>query len=92
MLFRSGVKPIPSNSPYTVKVGNKISNINLIRVGQILTIPGVTVKPVTQYTVKPGDTLYAIAIRFNTTVHNLVVANNISNPQLIRIGSVLIIK
>lgn len=49
-------------------------------------------KPVTQYTVKPGDTLYAIAIRFNTTVHNLVVANNISNPQLIRIGSVLIIK
>lgn len=76
----------------SLATANKISNINLIRVGQILTIPGITVKPVTQYTVKPGDTLYAIAIRFNTTVHNLVVANNISNPQLIRVGSVFIIK
>ncbi len=76
----------------SLATANKISNINLIRVGQILTIPGVTVKPVTQYTVKPGDSLYAIANRFNTTVHNLVVANNISNPNLIRVGAVLIIK
>lgn len=72
---------------------NNISNINLIRIGQVLTIPGGPVKPTTQqYTVKPGDTLYAIAMQYKTTVQNLVVANNISNPHLIKVGSVLIIK
>ena len=38
------------------------------------------------YTVKAGDTLSAIAKRFNTTVNELVKLNNISNPNLIRVG------
>ncbi len=41
------------------------------------------------YTVEPGDTLSAIARRFNTTVQDIVNANNIPNPNLIRVGQVL---
>ena len=41
------------------------------------------------YTVVKGDTLTKIANRFNTTVAKLCELNNISNPNLIRIGQVL---
>ena len=46
----------------------------------------------TTYTVKSGDTLYKIARQFGTTVQQLVTANQISNPNLIRVGQTLIIK
>ena len=41
------------------------------------------------YTVVKGDTLSKIAKRFGTTVKQLCEWNNISNPDLIRIGQVL---
>lgn len=41
------------------------------------------------YTVQPGDTLSAIAAKFNTTVQALAAANNIQNPNLIQVGQVL---
>lgn len=41
------------------------------------------------YTVEPGDTLSAIALKFNTTVSELVKLNNISDPNLIYPGQVL---
>ena len=43
------------------------------------------------YTVQTGDTLFSIASRFGTTVEALVEANNITNPDLIRVGQVLTI-
>ncbi len=45
----------------------------------------------TTYIIQPGDTLGAIAARFNTTVAALVAANNIPNPNMIYAGSVLTI-
>mgnify|MGYP003521691961 CR=1 FL=1 len=45
----------------------------------------------TSYTVKAGDTLYAIALRYGVTITQLVNANGIANPNLIRVGQVLII-
>lgn len=44
------------------------------------------------YTVKPGDTLYAIANHFGTTIDYLVKINNINNPDKIQVGQVLKIK
>jgi LysM repeat protein len=45
----------------------------------------------TTYTVQYGDTLYWIAVRFNTTVSALAQANNIANPNLIFAGQTLVI-
>ena len=47
---------------------------------------GETVKT---YTVKPGDSLAAIAVRFKTTVAALMAANNIRNANSIQIGQKL---
>lgn len=69
---------------------NSITNPNLIRVGQVLKIPGENSTPTTRtYTVRAGDTLYAIANRLGTSVENLVSKNNIVNPNLIRVGQIL---
>lgn len=43
------------------------------------------------YIVKAGDTLSAIAIRYNTTVNELVRLNNIKNANLIYPGQVLVL-
>lgn len=77
---------------------NNITNPNLIRVGQVLIVStsgGTTTPPPstsTTYTVRSGDTLYSIALRYNTTVARLASLNNISNPNLIRTGQVLTIR
>lgn len=44
------------------------------------------------YTVKTGDTLGAIAQKFNVTVDNLVAWNNIQNKNVIHPGQVLTVK
>ena len=43
------------------------------------------------YTVKSGDSLYAIAIKYSTTVAAIASANNISNVNNIAAGQVLVI-
>ncbi|MBK9927335.1 MAG: LysM peptidoglycan-binding domain-containing protein [Anaerolineales bacterium] len=43
------------------------------------------------YTVKSGDTLYGIAIKYGTTVAALATANNIANVNNIKVGAVLVI-
>jgi len=85
---------------------NGITNFNLIFAGQRLVIPtgggappptavpgGPTPVPTTEtsYTVVRGDTLGAIARRFNSTVQAIATRNGIANPNLIFPGQVLII-
>lgn len=43
------------------------------------------------YTVQPGDTLWNIARKFNTTLNALVAANKLGNPDQIYPGQVIII-
>ncbi|MEH2084801.1 MAG: peptidoglycan DD-metalloendopeptidase family protein [Nostoc sp.] len=45
----------------------------------------------TAYEVKPGDTLAAIANRYNTSVSELVKANNLNNPNELQISQKLVI-
>ncbi|WP_214851474.1 LysM peptidoglycan-binding domain-containing protein [Exiguobacterium sp. s193] len=110
----STTPPPTSTTSYTVKSGdtlysiarkydvsvsalasaNNITNLNLISVGQVLKIPGTSTTPpptVTSYTVKSGDTLYAIASKYNVTVSSLAAANKITNINLISAGQLLII-
>ena len=72
---------------------NQIHNENLIYPGQKLRIPCTpdsgSSKPVQWYTVKSGDTLWAIAAKYNTTISALVSVNHISNPNFILIGQKL---
>lgn len=69
-----------------LKVNPKITNPNLIYVGQAITIPA----NVSTYQVQKGDTLRIIAARFGTTVDNLLALNpNIWNPNLIYVGQVI---
>jgi LysM repeat protein len=41
------------------------------------------------YIVQPGDTLYSIARRFNTTIEAILAINDIANPNFIYPGQIL---
>lgn len=52
--------------------------------------PPPTPQPVT-YVVRQGDSVYTIAQQFGTTMQAIILANNLTNPDLIFPGQVLII-
>ncbi len=78
---------------------NGIVNANLLRVGQVLVVPGpgnntggrapVITQPQRTHTVLIGQTLYRISLLYGVTVDALVRANNLANPNLIYVGQVL---
>ena len=70
---------------------NNISNPNLIRVGQVLRIPGEDGEPDIIHVVASGETLGRIAGKYGTSVGAIVDSNDISNPNLIRPGQELVI-
>ena len=61
---------------------NNILNPNLIHPGQKITIP-LSPPEAILYTVKPGDTLYHIAMRYGTFVNNLILYNYLTPPYII---------
>lgn len=72
------------------------ANPQLLQPGMHLNIPSdeqpeIEAPPQQIYVVKPGDTLFGIALRFNTTIDALVQANQIANPNLIEVGQRLVI-
>jgi LysM repeat protein len=86
---------------------NGLRNPNRIYAGQKLVIPVITPasQPVvvtppqpaspsgdgTVYVVRPGDTLYAIALNFNVTPYAIARANDLRNLNWIYVGQRLII-
>lgn len=82
---------------------NKLSNANLLKVGQVLVIPGDTAPSVarigestakaasTTYTVRKGDNLESIAARHGVTVRDLTRGNEIRNANLVTVGQKLTI-
>jgi len=74
--YRISVESLAAANP-------QIENPALIRPGMVIYIPA---RPVQQYIVQPGDTLWAIAQHFGTTVAALQQANPGVNPYQLRIG------
>ena len=79
-----------------VAAANGITNPNLVRIGQRLTVPraGAAAPPApaaATHTVAAGETLAGIARRYGTTTAALATANRISNANLVRIGQRLTI-
>lgn len=74
-----------------LKKANSLTSDNL-SIGQTLIIPGNSVPGQTEitYTVKKGDSLWAIANKYDTTVEKIKSTNNLSTNTL-QIGQVLII-
>lgn len=64
---------------------NAIRDPNLIYPGQRLILPAPP-GGVTRYTIAPGDTLYALAGRFGTTVEAITRANPGINPYNLQVG------
>jgi murein DD-endopeptidase MepM/ murein hydrolase activator NlpD len=78
-----------------IRVANGITDTNLIYAGAQLRLEGpdatVDVSQPTNYTVRAGDTLAKIASHFSTSIDRLVQENSITNPDLIRVGAVLMV-
>ncbi len=58
---------------------------DMLMIGQIIRIPIKSIMysdEYIMYQVKPGDTLWSIARRFNTTVDSIVIANNLTTNML----------
>lgn len=68
---------------------NNLSS-NILQIGQVLVIPEQPSSGNITYTVQRGDTLYGLAQRYNTTVNNIIQANNLTSDVLL-IGQVLTI-
>jgi len=81
-------------TPQAIASVNNLVNMNLLYVGQRLTIPGGGSSPTqgnTYYVVNRGDTLTAIAARYGTTTQALVGANGLASANLIYVGQRLVI-
>ncbi len=50
-----------------------------------------TPTPAGLYIIQAGDTLSELAVRYNTTVEEILVANGLSNPNDIQVGQAIII-
>lgn len=69
---------------------NNIQNPSQLYVGQVLSIPAGSA-PNRYYSVRPGDTLWSIAQRTNTSVRQLTDLNGLRNPNIIYPGQILIV-
>ena len=68
---------------------NNISDPNLIHPGQTIRVPEKSGPTPRYYTIRSGDTLSEIAVRFGTSVAALMSLNGITNPNLIYAGNTI---
>lgn len=71
---------------------NSLTEPQFIYPGQVLKIPVDRPRPPRYYAVRPSDTLYAIAQRYDMTVNDIIAINNLANPNLIYPGQILMLR
>lgn len=86
------IAALVGRDPQTLAAENDITNAGQVRPGEVLTIPnrGLLDEAIV-ITVRPGDTLPAIARRLGRTVDEITRANNITNPNLLFPGQTLMV-
>lgn len=72
-----------------LSLNKNVKNPDVIYVGQKLVVPD-TKK--TYHAVRKGDTVSELAVAYNTTVDKIAKLNNMSNPNLIKVGQRLRVK
>ena len=82
----AGAKYTPTALPTMIK-GLKAKGYRFVTIPQLLNMTATLIT----YTVKAGDTLYAIATKYGVTVQQIADANHITNVNLIYVGQVLVI-
>ena len=77
----------------TIILNLKSKGYKFVTISQLMKRPSQPVPSTgTRHTVRAGDTLYAIARRYKTTVAKLAATNKITNINVIRVGQVLAIR
>jgi lysozyme len=66
---------------------NNIGNPDLIRVGQVIQVPGNGNSGGPMYRIQPGDTLWGLAQNWGTTVAAIAGLNGITDPNKIQAGA-----
>ena len=74
-----------------IVAANHLPDQHSVHAGQKLLIPIESRSDSDTYVVQPGDTLYSIARRFDTTVETLAALNGIAPPYTIEVGQALIV-
>lgn len=95
----SGIALRLGSSESAIAELNHLPNLDLVRIGQRLRIPGTAPAAAApappappafvQHTVAPGQRLAGIAALYGTTVSTLAGLNKLANPNLIRLGQIL---
>jgi len=82
--------------PAALASANNLTNRNLVRVGQVLVIPGITEREAmeargTRHTVQTGESLSQIAQQYGVTVEQILAVNGLDDPNTIIVGQELLI-
>lgn len=88
----SGIAAKYNTNVKTLAINNRIANTNVIYIGQVLLVKGATSTSShtarsakttsSRYTVKSGDTLWALANRNNTTINQLKRRNGLTSDTI----------
>jgi len=70
----------------TIESANNLSNKHVLKIGQRLLIPATSDVTVQSYTVKEGDTVSDLALRFGTDAGEIKKLNGLTNPHRIKKG------
>ncbi len=71
---------------------NNLKEPDLIYPDQVLKIPVDKTRSPRYYAVRPDDTLFEIAKRYNLNINDLARLNNLSNPNIIYPGQILMLR